>query len=159
MSDLTPNDVSRLFRQLLDRTEELKQQNATLQQDYAKLFDEFRQLQIAFFNTQNLVVELQRDKADLQSKLSVFQTETDGEESSAKRQRTETLYSSETSGDACPMVPNNDSASEFLDDGGSTSGQCHCSECIAALFRSPYPSDEQQCSSGEERMYLQPKDE
>lgn len=159
MSDLTSNDVSRLVRHLMNRIEELEQKNATLQQNNAKLSDEHRQLQIAFFNTQNLVVELQRDNADLQSKLSVFQTETDGEECSAKRQRTETLYSSETSGDACPMVSNNDSASEFLDNGGSTSGQCYCSECIAALFRSPFPSDEQQCSSGEERMYLQPKDE
>ena len=155
-SNTTDSTHNRIFNLMLDNIDAKNQQNYTLQQDYAKLSYEFRQLQIAFFNTQNLVVELQRDNADLRSKLSVFQTETDGEERSAKRQRTEMSNSSESSGGACPTVSNNDGASGVLDDGGSTSGQCYCSECIAALFRSPDPSDEQQCSSGEERLYLQP---
>ena len=78
---------------------------------------------------------------------------------SLKRSRIETPCSSENSGGECQTYSGEDGTNRLLTEYSDTSEHCTCPECTAQTVNYQFSFGEQQCSLGEEQLYLQPAEE
>ena len=147
--------IARALDNTLTYSKQQEQQIYTLQATIANLQATIANLRAT---NENLLDENRRLLAFVASspQYTVSQTVPEDGELSLKRQRTETSYSSEISGGEYQAYSGEDGANRLLTEYSDTSEHCTCPECTAQTVACQFSFGEQQCSSGEEQLYLQP---
>lgn len=150
--------IARALDNTLTYSKQQEQQIANLQAFIADLQATIANLQAT---NENLLDENRRLLAFVASSPQYTDSQSvpeDGE-LSLKRSRIETPCSSENSGGECQTYFGEDGTNRLLTEYSDTPELCTCPECTAQTVNYQFSFGEQQCSSDEDRMYLQPADE
>ena len=157
--------IARALDNTLTHSNKQEQQIYTLQAFIADLQATIANLQATIADLQatndNLLDENRRLLAFVASSPQYTDSQTVPEDGvlPLKRSRIETPCSSEISGGEYQAYSGEDGTNRLLTEYSDTSEPCTCSECTAQTVDYQFSFGEQQCSSGEEQLYLQPADE